>query len=75
MHGVEHAQMRGDRVGEFARRAGGQHDAAAGRTLLAQPLDQPFAVGQAGRIDVDAGGKLLLQPRRARQQPDRHHER
>ena len=74
MHGVEHAEMRGDRVGEFARRAGGQNDAAAGRALLAQPLDQLLAVGKAGRIDVDAGGKLLLQPRRARHQPDRHHE-
>ena len=75
MHGVEHAEMRCDRVGEFARRAGGKDDTAAGSTLLAQSLDQLLAVRQAGRIDVEACGKLLLQPRRPRQHPDRHHEK
>ena len=74
VHGVEHAEMRGDRVGEFARRAGGQNDAAAGVALLAQPFDQLFAIGKTGGIDVDAGGDLLLQPRRTRHQPDRHQE-
>ena len=46
VHGVEHAEMRGDRLGEFARRAGGKDDAAAGCTILAQPLDQRLAIGK-----------------------------
>ena len=49
MHCVEQAEMRRDRLGEFARRAGGQHDAAAGLALFAQPLDQRRAVGQTPR--------------------------
>ena len=71
---VEQAKMRRDRLGEFARRAGGQHDAAAGLALFAQPLDQRRAVGQTRGIDVDALGDLLLQARRARHQPDRHQQ-
>ncbi len=73
-HAIENAEMRGDRLGEFARRAGRQHDLAAFAMLLAQPLEQDLAIGQRGWIDVDAVGDRLLQPCRAAGQPERHQE-
>ena len=66
--------MRGDRLGEFARRAGGKDYLAAIGTFIAQSRKNFGAIRKARRIDVDPRGDLTLQPRRAGHRPYRHHE-
>ena len=62
-------------LGEFARRAGGQHDLAAIGVFGAQALQQLLAIGQRAGIDVDATCDFLLQPAPAPGKPERHQEK
>jgi hypothetical protein len=73
-HGIEDAEMRGDLLGKLARRAGGQDELAAGGMRGLQTLHHLLAIGQRGRIDVDAPGYLQLQRRRPPGEPERHQE-
>ena len=72
---VEQVEMAGNRLGEFPRRRGRQHDRIAGALLAAKEGDELRVVGQRFRIELGERACPKLELRSARTQQGRQRQK